>query len=122
MSKTIIMKKVIIHVAVNYRENEISPWIARLQYGNAEKFLDGMCKSKSESGLKAFAIKSSIKELKEKCSIEVFCEAGTLREMVRSKDAPKELKSILAPISQMYYVPENDLPPIMKELKEKIAQ
>lgn len=121
MSKTNIMKKVTIHLVVRYKEDQLSPWIAKLQYGNAEKIIDGNCKSRSENGLKAFAIKTALKELKEKCTIEVFCEAGTFAELVRSKDAPKELKEILEPISQLYYVPENDLPPVMKELKSQIS-
>lgn len=120
MSKPNIMKKVTIHLVVKYLDDQISPWVAKLEYGNASKIIDGTCKARSENGLKAYAIKMALKELKERCSIEVFCEAGTFSEMVRSKDAPKELKEIVAPINQMYYVPENDLPPIMKELRTKL--
>lgn len=115
------MKKVTIHLVVNYLDDQISPWVAKLQSGNAEKIIDGNCKSRSENGLKAYAIKMALKELKERCSIEVFCEAGTFAEMVRSQDAPKELKDILAPISQLYFVPEDDLPPAMKELRSKLS-
>lgn len=121
MSKTNIMKKVTIHLVVNYLDDQISPWIAKLEHGNSEKVINGSCKSRSENGLKAYAIKTAIKELKERCSIEVFCEAGTFAEMVRSKDAPKELKEILSPVSQLYFVPEDDLSPVMKELKSKLS-
>lgn len=114
------MKKVSIHVVVDFKEDRISPWRARLQYGDATKVLAGECKSRSENGLKAYAIKSAIKELKERCSIEVFCEAGTFKEMIRSKDAPKSLRDILAPISQIYFVPDDDVPPIMKELQSQM--
>lgn len=115
------MKKVVIHIVVDFLEDSLSPWIARLQYNGATKIIEGKCKSRSENGLKAFAIKSAIKELKEKCSIEIFCESGSFKEMVRSDKAPKELVEILSPVSQIYYIPDDDLPPVMKELRLKIT-
>lgn len=116
------MKKVSIHIVVDFKEDKLSPWRARLQYGGATKVIGGQCKSRSENGLKAYAIKSSIKELKQRCSIEVFCEAGTFKDMVRSNQAPKELLEILSPISQLYYLADDDLPPIMKDLQGKLDQ
>lgn len=116
------MKKVTIHIVVDYKDDNVSPWAARLQYGNANRVIGGKCKSKSENGLKAHAIKSAIKELKEKCTIEVFCAAGTFRDMVLSSEAPKQLMDILKPISQIYYLPDDDLPPIMKDLKKSLDQ
>ena len=114
------MKKVTIHIVVDFKDDNVSPWAARLQYGNVSRVIGGKCKAKSENGLKAYAIKSALKELKKKCSIEVFCAAGGFRDMVLSKDAPKELTEILKPISQIYYLPDDDLPPVMLDLQKSL--